>query len=347
MDFTRILNNFTAVSSTDFEKRFSRLFGFQDEKEVLRFKTSLDELVDIKAALVAKCSKNPMIGYQVEQGLGAICITCVEEHVTRILVKNGFSTQIYAREFPGSLWDDGQKKPSIHTYNVVRVCGSDFIVDIDVDPFLGRNSGIVIAPLQTNIPIYSDGFLYHCRSINNMGKITYYKFSYKENSGRIQNFLEGNIANYLTIAPYHGLSDESLCPLCFSGGATLYFGFEKCYFSHSEVEYRIPLVLVCPVLPGDKERTYQLSFVNVCHIKVQKQEVPIKEQTGCERVAITILLTNGRKIELLLAGNGTLVANDFVSFVRKERPSAASLKVSVSAANSLDSKIILPVESYP
>lgn len=346
MDPTQAINPYSAVSSTNFERRFCKLFRVLNRKMTDRFCAALDDLKQAKATLVAKFSKSPLIGYQVRGGLGAVCITCVEEYVTSILVRNGFKTQILARQLPYDLWGAEQRRPGIHAYNIVKVCGTDFVVDLDADPFVGRNVGIVVVPLQNDVPWYSSGFLYHCRNIDKRNRITFYRFSFQDEDGRIHHYFEGDTAEYLTIAPYHNASDQSLCPLCFAGGTTVYFGFEKNYIGSSGPYYRIPFTLVCPTFPGEKDCTYQLTIGDVQHIRVYRQQPATGEHQRLSQVVIAILLTNGCKIQFLLANNGMLVANDFVSFAPTGLASPSGFKSRLSAKDGPEPHVILPRPSH-
>ena len=345
MELTQAMSPYVAVSSTNFEKRFGKLLKIRSKPEIGRFAAALDELEQTKARLVAKFSNNPLIGYKVQGGLGAVCITCVEEYVTGILTKNGFDTQIMARELPYDLSESGHRLPGIHVYNVVTIGAVDFIVDLDIDPFVERNTVVVVAPLQADIPVYSNGFLYHCRTLDKTGRITSYKFSFEDEEGRMRTYLEGDTAEYLTIAPYHNASDQSLCPLCFAGGATIYFGFEKYYIGSSGPYYRIPFTLVCPVFPGEKNRTYQLAISDVDHIRVHRQEATIGEHPGLSRVVIAVTLTSGCRVQMLLASDGTLVANDFVYFVPRKLASPGGFQVRLSAKDGPKPEVILPRSS--
>lgn len=346
MELSQTISPYIAVSSTDFEKRFVKLLKARNKEESNKFVAALKELEQTKANLVTKFSDNPLIGYKVPSGLGAVCVTCVEQHVTDILTRHGFQTQIHARQLPDRIWENGRKRPIIHAYNIVEVCGTDFVVDLDADPFVGRNVGIIVAPLQTNIPWYSDGFLYHSRSVTRTGTIANYKFSFQNNEGQIRTYLEGDMAEYITIAPYHGRSEESLCPLCLAGGATIYFSFEKYYIGNSGPYYRIPFILVCPIYPGEKNCTYQLTINDVDHIRVHRQQSASKEHSRPNLVVISIRLKNGCKLQFLLTNDGTLVANDFVSFASAELASPSGFKVRLSAKDGPKPKIILPKPSH-
>jgi len=303
MELTQAMIPYEAVNSTNFEKKFGKLLKTRNNLEIGRFLVALNELEQTKSHLVAKFSNNPLISYKVKGGLGAVCITCVEEYVTEILTKNGFDTQIMARELPYDLSELGHCLPGIHTYNIIIIGAVDFVVDLDMDPFVKRNAGVVVTPLQADIPVYSNGFLYHCRTIDKAGRITSYKFFFEDEIGQIHTCLEGDTAEYLTIAPYHNASDQGLCPLCFVGGATVYFGFEKFYIGGSEPYFRIPFTLVCPMFPGEKNLTYQLAISDVDYIRVHRQEAVIGEHPELSRVVIAITLTSGCRIQMLLASD--------------------------------------------
>ena len=342
MELAQALSPYMGVSSTNFENRYGKLLKTRSRQEIDRFVAALNELEQVKTCLVAKFSDNPLIGYKVRGGLGAICIDCAEVYVTPILVNHGFDTQIVARELPDVLCESGRRLPGIHVYNIVNIGAVDFIVDLDADPFVGRNSGIVVALLQARIPFYSRGFLYHCRRVDRTGRITSYKFLFEDEVGRSHTYLEGDTAEYMTIGPYHNASDQSLCPLCFAGGATGYFGFERYYVGISGPYYRVRFILVCLVSPGEEECTYQVSFDGVAHISARGQKATVVRQSPLDCVLITVTLTSGGTVRLSLAGDGTLAANDLVRFVPAEMASATAWRTRVSAGDWPKPQVILP-----
>jgi len=346
MELAQTLSPYFAINSTNFEEKFGRLLKTWSRPEISRFAAALNELEQAKARLVAKFSDNPLIGYKVQGGLGAICITCVEEYVTRILVNNGFDTQIVARELPDEFCESAHRLPGIHVFNVVTIGGVDFIVDLDVDPFVGQNSGIFVAPLQAGIPFDSRGFLYHCRRVDRTGKITSYKFFFEDEEGHSHTYLEGDTAEYMTIAPYHNASDQSLCPVCFTGGATVYFGFERYYIGSSGPYYRIRFTLVCPVSASQKDPTYQVTLDDVAYIRVRRQKVLVGRHSPLSCVLIAVILASGCRLELLLASDGTLVANDFVRFVPTEMALSRGFRARLSAKDGPKLQVILPRPCY-
>lgn len=288
-----------------------------------RLSLAILELSRVKTALVSQNSGSDSVAYPVKDGLGAMCITCVERHVASVLAKYGVPNEVCCRQFWPSSYPGELQRPPIHAYSVVELGGVALIVDIDADPFVGRNVGVVLAPSDAGIPLYLNGFVYHRRYFTESGQVAGYACYYERDRGDVYKYMEGDVAEYMTIAPYHLESDANLCPIGFTGGATLYFGFDKCFSEDRRVSYEIPLVLVCPMSSGAGDRVYQVSFTGASDFTVRKH--------ADRGVVISIVLSGGFPVELHLSEDGCLVENEWVSFVASPHLSQGTCRARLNA----------------
>jgi len=302
-----------------------------------RLLSAIQDLIRVKAELISQNAGLDSLAYPVDDGLGAMCITCVEKHVAAILAAYRFPSEISCRQFWPSFYTDEVRGPPIHAYSTVELGGMPLIIDIDADPFVGKNLGVVLAPFDADIPLYRNGFLYHRRHFAATGQIDRYACYYHRDCGDVYKYMEGDVAEYMTIAPYHFESDSNLCPICFTGGTTLYFGFDKCITENRAVCHQIPLVLVCPMFSGTWDRVYQLKFTGVHDFTVRRQV-----DRGA---AINVVLLGGVSIELRLSGDGCLIENDWISFVAAPQASLGTFRISFGSRSFSRGPVELPKPS--
>ena len=119
-----------------------------------RLLSAIQDLIRVKAELISQNAGLDSLAYPVDDGLGAMCITCVEKHVAAILAAYRFPSEISCRQFWPSFYTDEVCGPPIHAYSTVELGGVPLIIDIDADPFVGKNLGVVLAPFDADIPLY-------------------------------------------------------------------------------------------------------------------------------------------------------------------------------------------------
>lgn len=299
-----------------------------------RLSSAIQELSRVKTALVSQRSGSDSLAYPVKDGLGAMCITCVEKHVASVLARYGVPNEVCCRQFWPSSYAGEIRRPPIHAYSIVELGGVPLIVDIDADPFVGRNIGVVLAPLDADITLYRNGFVYHRRHLAESGQIAGYACYYERDRGDVYKYMEGDVAEYMTIAPYHLESDANLCPIGFTGGATLYFGFDKCISEDQRVFYEIPLVLVCPMFSGARDQVYQVKFTGASDFTVRRHVD--------RSVVISIVLSDGFPVELRLSEDGCLVENEWVSFVASPQVSPGTCRARLNAGSLSRGPVKLP-----
>ena len=253
-ELARLISSYAYASGRDAIQRLrTQSLDLQADVEH-RLLSAIQDLIRVKGELISQNATSDSLAYPVDDGLGAMCITCVEKHVTGILAEYHFPSEISCRQFWPSFYADGVRRPPIHAYSTVELGGVSLIIDIDADPFVGKNIGVVLAPFDADIPLYRNGFLYHRRHLAADGKIDRYACYYHRDCGDVYKYMEGDVAEYMTIAPYHFESDSNLCPICFTGGSTLYFGFNKCITENRAVCHQIPLASTClPDVLGNLE----------------------------------------------------------------------------------------------
>ena len=99
-------------------------------------------------------------------GVGTICNSCAESHVTPILAGCGIATEMIARQYPYE-WRHPRGFPPNHAYNLIDIGSSRFVLDLDAT----ANTRVVVAPIEANVPFYDVGFDYHKRSFAPTGEI--------------------------------------------------------------------------------------------------------------------------------------------------------------------------------
>src|SRR5674476_1296841 len=99
-------------------------------------------------------------------------------------------------------WRDQRGFPPIHAYNVLNLGLFRFIVDLDADPFHGTNTGVVVAPLAANVPIYNQGFVYHTRSCASGGEIVRFSCMLFDDMRGPRVYMDGDGAERISIVPY-------------------------------------------------------------------------------------------------------------------------------------------------
>jgi hypothetical protein len=345
LDLDNLVSKYTHTSGSEVVERL-RLIPFESQSHgVAGLASAITELIDIKAGLVSRNARSDLLAYSVEGGLGAMCITCVEKYVTGALVKHGLGSMIYARQFTTRFSGGPPRRPPIHAYNIVDVGNLQLVIDLDADPFLGRNTGVIVAPAVAGIPLYTDGFPYHRRAVDSNGQITYYECCFENDNGKVVRYMEGDVAEAITIAPYHLESGENGCPICLPGGATLYFSFDKCYRvevdpgeqneKRWQASYEIALAIVCSVVRERVDQLYQITFSNV-------QEIGIRRKTE-GAVAVQVVSTGNRTIEILVSDQGMLMANEWLSFRPTSSPVMKDFRVRLSATACSPGDIVLPL----
>jgi hypothetical protein len=114
--------------------------------------------------------------------------------------------------------------------------------------------------------------------------------------------MECDFADHISVAPYHFESGENRCPIVLPGGATLYFGYDKGYNEKRDVFHEISLIAVCRI-PGHETGVYNLRIDSIHSFRIRRVD------SG--RTQLSVQLKDQSTFELLIASDGTLLANDY------------------------------------
>jgi hypothetical protein len=150
--FAGLISSYACASGRDVIQRLRTQFLDLQEPVQRRLLSAIQDLIRVKDALISQCAGLDSLSYPVDGGLGAMCITCVEQHVTSILAEYRFPSEISCRQFWPSFCADEVRRPPIHAYSTVELGGVPLIIDMDADPFVGKSIGVVLAPIDANIP---------------------------------------------------------------------------------------------------------------------------------------------------------------------------------------------------
>lgn len=340
MDVQQKAGPFINVRPDNIEQRLRDIGVPADVHELPRLRKALQELYAAKEEMVVCHARDERIPFRVAQGLGATCITCVENHVTPILCRNGLRTEMFARQFPHEFWGPSVRAPQIHAYNTVIVGGRRLVVDMDFDPFMGVNSGIVVVPTEARIPVYDDGFVYHSRELDERGRIVAFTFAFEDTSGQAHVYAQGSSARYITMAPYHLESGENRCPISLAHCATIYFAHERSY-QGGACRDAILFTLVCPKSSGDMENGYQIDVGGVKTFRVHEVLHPAfrDERQG---ISVQVRLSSQRLLELLIAADGTLRESNCVAFRSAKERLQGMFRARIRASDQDDDILLLP-----
>ena len=296
------LTQYVHTTRTNFRQRFASLLTGAPSDQLDRFGDAFDALNQRKSSLIEELREDSRVSYKSGDGLGAICISCVESHVTPILAVFGIETEIVARQYP-SEWRDQRGFPLMHAYNLLNHGPFCFVVDLDADPFYGADTGVVVAPLAANVPIYNHGFVYHMRSCASGGGITRFSCVLFDDAHGSRVYMDGDGAEYISIAPYQFESGANSCPLVLAGGATLYFGYDKTWDTRGHVFHSISLTCVCRV-PICTTALYNLGFRRIHSFHVRSADD--------RKTAVSIVFEDTSQFEVLIASDGSLLPNKYV-----------------------------------
>ncbi len=304
---------YTHITADNFEDIFSQLFKDAENDGISRFKSVLTALNEKKNELVELDRKrtDQIAAYPVPDGLCACCISCVENWVLPTLSEFGFETEFILRQFDSNFIKELRSFPQIHAYVVIKIADIPLIVDMDADPFIGQNTGIVVSPLLQN-EIYSIGHIVHLRRINKNGEIIDYSFCYDTKEGPFT-YIKGDCAAYITVKPFFREFDENWCPIVFEGGATLYFNYSRTWINMIS-EDTISAILAVKRSRDDKKEhsthLYNLRFDDITMIGI------IKSCEG-ESVIINVAARNGTYI-FTISSNGRLLPGGSVKYYKVE-----------------------------
>ena len=320
------------TNSENFRLRFEHLLGEVPSGYVDGVCLALDALLERKSSLIEELSEDPRVQHRPNGGLGAICISCVESHVTPILKNYGIATDMIARQYPYK-WCERFGFPPIHAYNLLNLGPARFVLDLDADPFYGANTGVVVAPLAAKLPIYELGFAYHKRSCASNGEIVEFSCMHFDDKHGQRVYMDGDVAEHFSIVPYHFESGANRCPIVIAGGATLYFGYDKCSDRSGNVFHSVSLSCVCAV-PASTAVVYNLHFHGIRSFHVRRADA--------SSTAISIAFDSRSRFELLIAPDGTVLPNTYVNLHRSSETMPQTVSVRVAGNNDLPVKLELP-----
>jgi hypothetical protein len=328
------LTPYVQINSKDFRQRFARFLVDTPSDQVDRVSVALDALLERKLSLIKELSGDFRVPYTPTSSLGAICISCVESHVTPILADCGIATEMIARQYPHE-WRQRNGFPPIHAYNLIDLGRSRFVLDLDADPFFGADTGVVVAPIEAHVPIYNVGFEYHKRSFAPTGEIVEFSCMYLDDEHGQRVYMDGDWASHISIVPYHFESDANRCPIVVSGGTTLHFGYDKCWDIKGNVLHSISLTCVCPV-QVNRGGIYNLHFQHIQYFNVKRTE-----DLG---TTISIAFDDTSHFEMLIASDGTLIPNNYISLHNSRESMPETISVRLTGGHGQPVKLNLP---YP
>lgn len=319
------LTQYTHTTRTNFGQRFESLLANAPSDQLERFCVTLNALQQRKSSLIEELCEDFRVSFRPGQGLGAICISCVESHVTPILTACGIETEMVARQYPYE-WRSQRGFPPIHAYNLFNLGPFRFIVDLDADPFQGANTGVVVAPLAAHVPIYHQGFVYHTRSYTSGGEIVRFSCTLFDDMHGPRVYMDGDGAEHISIVPYQFESGANSCPLVLAGGATLYFGYDKTSDIRGLVLHTISLTCVCRV-PICTTAHYNLRFRRIHSFHVRRAD------NGTTTVSIVFEATS--QFEVLIASDGSLLPSKDVKLRRSSENMPQTVSIGFAGDNQL------------
>lgn len=288
--------------------RYCELFSAPNKacsNELYRFSDAIRKLADVKAGLISSLSENRLVAYPVNDGLGAICISAVENHVTPVLIEHGFDTSIYLRRYDFKSADE-ENVPRIHCYNTLQIGEVELVVDIDADPFAKKNTGVLVAPMRMSPKIYQQGQMLHRRTIDSDGNVASFCFWNVELDGAKEVF-RGDHCRSISLLNYFEPPEESLCPIVLRSGALVLFGVSMSSIGGGPVIHRQHCVLACRRSLDHASKSIELSISEADSINIRRSE------NGNDLVSI--MLGNGRSIKFEFAlKSGIIVKNETIDF---------------------------------
>ena len=314
----RFIRRYGWVNSKNFLLRYKRLFIFYNPDEIQRFCVALEELIKIKDKLIRLTHNDQFITYETQNGLGSICITCVEDYVTNVLNKNGFIVKVIAKQFNYEKFVNIKPFPLIHSFNIVEICGTKFIVDIDADPFAGENTGILVIPGKSTLRVYNSGFIYHERVSDPSGVIKYFGFFYFTRLNKLYRYGYGNFANRISVVPYHDESEHNYCPIEITRNSTLFFSYDKCLINN-KIVHKVKIYLTCLFSKERFDKYLRINIYEVRSFSILKND-NLKDNIVS---FVKIILTSGRKYKIAISDYGTIVENRYfkynhIKFINKD-----------------------------
>ena len=195
-------------------------------------------------------------------GLPDVCITANEDYVIPAFSAQGLSCCMEIRQYTSHEIPEGQ--PSIHAYSVIIVGGSEWIIDVDADPFYTENIGVIIAPEKTGL--YSSGFLVHKRWITASGHVERSECYTRE----ARTYLTCEGISYVTMRYYFLGSDANQCPIVLSPYSTVYFSYSAGWTGEVRRDW-IKLILVSHS-QKNQVLLWNLTFDNVYSIEIRFTE---------------------------------------------------------------------------
>ncbi len=317
-------------------RRSGRPMTLEDWSEIQRFRQALVALGERKKELIEKYGKLPGMGFKVEGGLGAICVDCAEKHVPGILNRFGFEAQVVHRQFDKE-YIERKNYPPIHAYNIAEVCGKYFIIDIDADPFEGRNTGVVVIPVPEAIgTIYTEGFVSVRYRIDKEGGIDEYSSHYVRTDGSTVKYLRGNRVEHVGKGKDIKDPDRKIRAVRFRGGAEMLIGYQG---TQSGGYADMSAVIMVRSSNGENTPLYHLKIDNIRNIVTDAKEDKEGIAGGTE---ISVLLNNGKKIKILVTGEGVLAQSEHVSFEGRDEAIVDALLVEPVRGEDGSMRFVLP-----
>jgi len=237
-----------------------------DRDSIERLKSAVMKLSDIKQMLVDQTRNNSWVAHPVSGGLGAICISAVESHVTPVLTEHGFETSILLRCYDFRI-SDREGSPRMHCYNTISIGNQKIVVDIDSDPFAKRNTGVIVAPLNGNIRLYEEGKLLHSRLTDSHGIVKNFCF-WTMDSDAVLPIFRGDICRKISLFNYFIPPDDALCPVYLQSGALLLYGISRCSIGGRPIINRQHCVLACRQHKDFDKASFEFNIVDAKSIRV-------------------------------------------------------------------------------
>lgn len=274
--------------------------GLMHSAELISLVKVFEILSSERKKLINSLAGSVFRSFPVHGGLSAICLSCVEKFVTPTLVAHGFPTRVVLKAYPRRC---GETLPGIHCFNLITFGGRELIVDMDADPLLRSQEGVLIMPMSAALRWHGDGVVMHERSIDTNGRICQFSFWDEENPGA-EAFFSGDGANWLSLISYCA-GDDDFSPVYLVSGARILFGISRFLVAGIRVT-KISFTLVCRRTSETRDESFEIQVREVCSVRV------FAKQDGSDEILVRRLF--GNPLRFVVANSGMLVESESLMF---------------------------------
>lgn len=144
------------TNESEARSHFSDLLSQRSEEDQHFFDKVLSTIFPVRRELLERAHSSSREKRPAALGLPDVCITANEDYVIPAFSAQGIGGCMEIRQYPFAEIPEGQ--PRIHAYVVITASGTEWIIDVDADPFYGENIGVIISPEKTDlIRVYEKG----------------------------------------------------------------------------------------------------------------------------------------------------------------------------------------------